>query len=265
MQSAEVQVWRACLRPAPPRRERLWSWLSSDERERAGRYHFAKDRDAFIAARGTLRALLGAYLRQSPEAVGLVCGAHGKPAAREGGIQFNVSHSGDCALFAFSQSGDVGVDIESQERAAPLDVAKDYFSPTEWEKLLSLPLGDQPLAFYQCWTRKEALLKALGTGLAAPLDEFAVAFGPDEAPRLLHGPACFGQVSRWSLANVAAGPGYVAALALRHDEDDHHVRTVMENGGRVNPTEGLKPVTLPLAGTTLFADSLVSVMLAEVN
>ncbi|WP_341367379.1 4'-phosphopantetheinyl transferase superfamily protein [Yoonia sp. BS5-3] len=197
----------------------LWSFpldkpdagsLSADEQARANRFVFARDRDRYVAGRARLRAILSQYLDQPAADIRFGYGSHGRPGVD--GIAFNLSHTGDQALLAVAQDVVLGVDIEA---IAPIEmaVAKAHFAPEELRALLALPEPGQVPAFYRCWTRKEAYLKAMGTGLATDLSSFTVTLGPNEDPKLL---TCApGDAAAWQLFDVAPAPGIAGALAVR--------------------------------------------------
>lgn len=193
--------------------------MTAEEQHRANRFHFDKDRFHFIAARGVLRWLLGHYLAISPPAVQFAYGKNGKPELDEMGgeygrsLQFNLSHSGTMGLAAFTHGRAVGVDIEE---IRPLsdgpDIAKHYFS--EWENRIffSLPEADYPQAFFNCWTRKEAFIKAIGDGLTYPLDKFDVTLTPNEPARLLRIEGSEAKAKQWQLLDLQPEAGYAAAV-----------------------------------------------------
>lgn len=212
----EVHVWRCALDPPAAELEQLRALLSPEEAARAARFHFEADRRAFVAARGYLRRLLGGYLGQSPASVELRCGSHGKPEVAGTAVGFNLSHSGGAALFAFAREADVGVDLE-RHRAdlAQLEIAEHFFSPAEVAALRSVPESGRQEAFFDCWTRKEAFIKALGEGLSHPLDSFDVALLPGEPARLLATRPDPEEASRWTLRSLDVGRGWSAALAVR--------------------------------------------------
>lgn len=182
--------------------------LSAPERERAGRFRFERDRRRFIVARARLRELLGARLGVPPAAVELACGSNGKPAlARRGAHahwRFNVSHCDDVAVYAFSRSREVGIDVEAIRPLPAADaIAAQFFSPRESAAYRAAAPRDRPLAFFRCWTRKEAFLKALGVGLSVRLDELDVS-------------ECrLGENGAWRLDSFSPLPGFIAALASR--------------------------------------------------
>jgi 4'-phosphopantetheinyl transferase len=213
--SDEVHVWRVSLDLPSAHLDRLRQTLAADERERADRFVFPKDRNHFVAARGALRAILGRYLGEAPGSLRFTYNVHGKPALdREpGGLRFNVSHSHGLAVIAVTHGRDVGVDVEHiQPDRADEQIARRFFSPREVAALLALPEDQQPEAFFTCWTRKEAFVKARGEGLSIPLDQFDVSLAPGEPATLLR--ANGDQVSRWSLHALDPGPDFAAALAV---------------------------------------------------
>jgi 4'-phosphopantetheinyl transferase len=214
LSSREVDVWAVGLESSEHCADALAATLSADERERADRFHFDRDRWRFICGRGVLRQVLGAYLHVRPVDIAFGYGAYGKPALSgrgEGLLKFNVSHSHELALVAV---GDVemGVDVEAIRPMADADdIASRFFSPREVAELQALPLTLRDAAFFACWTRKEAYLKALGSGLARPLDGFTVTLAPDTAIDLVvHGDAR--ETARWSIHELSPLAGYDAAL-----------------------------------------------------
>jgi len=216
--SDEVHLWRASLDVAAERVTLLERTLSPDERARAARYRFARDRVRYVVARGTLRAILGRYLDLDPAGLRFVYGPQGKPAlAPEHGreLSFNLSHAGDIALCAVTRDRRVGVDVEQVvPDVAGSTVAEHTFSPRDVATLRALPLHEQTAAFFRCWTRKEAYVKALGAGFSLDLTSFDVSLAPGEPPALLATRPDPTEAARWSFHDVDAGPGYVAALAV---------------------------------------------------
>jgi len=222
----DIHLWHASLDVAATARvTRLERTLSPDERERAARYRFARDRARYIGARGILRTILGRYLDLDPAGLHFVYGPQGKPAlapehgADEDTLSFNLSHAGDIALYAVTRGRRVGVDVEQVVRnVAGSTVPEHTFSPHEVTTLRALPLDEQTAAFFRCWTRKEAYVKALGAGFSLDLTSFDVSLAPGEPPALLATRPDPTEAARWSLHDVEVGPGYVAALAVEgHD------------------------------------------------
>src|SRR5271155_2883728 len=156
-----VDLWTVGLRPDPAAQTGLEKLLSPAELERSNRFYFNKDRQAFVAAHGALRTILATYLGCGAADIDFTKGANGKPAVA--GIQFNLSHSADLGVVAVTQGREVGVDVELVDpQRANMDVARRFFSPSEVAVLQALPTAQQTAAFFNCWTRKEAYLKAIG-------------------------------------------------------------------------------------------------------
>jgi 4'-phosphopantetheinyl transferase len=219
----ELQVWSAFLEPERWSISSLQRTLSRDEMDRAEKYRFAADRDQFIATRSLLRIVLGRYLGTPPEQLEFCYSAYGKPSlpVELGGtsLEFSVSHSSSRVLFAVTRGRQVGIDIE---RIRPLPEAQAlverYFSSAEQSAFRALPREQQLLAFFRCWTRKEAYIKAKGQGLSLGLDRFVVSLAPGKLARLLCVDGDQQEASRWSLRELSPGPGYVATLAVEgHD------------------------------------------------
>lgn len=214
----EVHVWRARLARDPAEVERLLKVLAPDERERADRFHFRRDHNRFVVARAALRQILSGYLRVTPGRVRFTYSPYGKPglAGEPCDLKFNVSHSNEVALYAFARGCEVGLDVEFvREDFAGMDIAEQFFSAREVAMLGRLPPDARPRAFFNCWTRKEAYIKARGEGLSHPLDRFAVSLAPGEAAAIISTDDDPLEVSRWWLRELWPAPGYVAALALR--------------------------------------------------
>jgi 4'-phosphopantetheinyl transferase len=212
----ELQVWRASLEPEPHSVAYLERLLAEDERKRAEKFHFERDRRRFVVGRGILRTLLGGYLGEDPRALRFRYGERGKPGV-PGGPFFNISHSGPLMLLAFSPSTPVGIDVElSQPHLADERVAEHFFSPAEVASLRSLPPERQAHAFLACWTRKEAFIKARGDGLSLALDSFDVSFGPERPCELLRTGWSTDEAKHWRLADLSDPAGtYIAAVAAR--------------------------------------------------
>jgi 4'-phosphopantetheinyl transferase len=213
LSSDETHLWRAPLTVPPGVLERRRRTLSEEERERADRYHLARDRDHFIAARGGLRELLGLYLQLPPAQVSFTYGAHGKPALLGGHLQFSVSHAHELALFALTERRPVGVDLEWMRVDLELEeMAERFFSLNERRTIRSLPAAERPAAFFACWTRKEAYVKAVGIGLSLPLDRFDVACAPTEPAALRWTDGDPDGPQRWAMHALHPGRGYIGAL-----------------------------------------------------
>jgi len=215
----EVHVWRAGLDWPTSSITKLKEILSSDERARAERFHFEIDHRRHVVGRGVLRLVLARCLGASPHALRFDHGARGKPslaaAFAPARLQFNVSHSGELVLVALTIGRMVGVDVEHIRHDLEVEaIAQRFFSARENSALATLASPARRDAFYACWTRKEAYIKAVGDGLALPLDQFDVAFLPGEPARLVATRPNGAEAGRWSLRDLDAGHGYRAALAV---------------------------------------------------
>jgi len=216
----EVQVWRVDLeavRAEEPRWQRL---LSSDESMRAARFHFPVDRQSFVAARALLRTILAGYLTADPKGLSFSYSKKEKPSLgpdqADSGVTFNVSHSGGIALLAFARRREIGIDVEQVRRDFDVEaIAKRFFSTQEQEQLVVLPKEKRFEAFFRCWTRKEAYIKATGDGLSLPLDQFDVSIVEDDSDALLCTRQDNSEAALWHLRDIPAGAGYVAALCVR--------------------------------------------------
>lgn len=197
----------------------LWQFLVPGEQARAERFIFPKDRTHFVVARGLLRVLLGRYLQRYPQHLYFDYGPHGKPELApdtgDGSLHFNVSHSHGLALYAITRQRDIGVDVEHVRPGfAEEHIAERFFSPREVAVLRALPVALQSTAFFACWTRKEAFIKARGDGLSLPLDQFDVAFAPGKPAALLYTAWDSHEAARWTLRDLAPGVGYMGAVAV---------------------------------------------------
>ena len=209
----EIHVWHASLDRADEVICELEPLLAPEEKARADRFHFVRDRNRFVVARGRLRELLGAYLRQAPASLEFTYAQHGKPSLAgdnlTSGLSFNLSHSGDMVVYAIARERNLGIDVEyMRSDAASEGIAQRYFSAREVDDLQSLPVQGRVEGFFNCWTRKEAYLKATGMGLQIALDSFAVNLLPGQPAQFLSGVE-----AKWQLAAHRPAEGYAAALA----------------------------------------------------
>jgi len=210
----EVHVWIADLDSyLPDNFERL---LSIDEVQRAHRFHFAKHRNHFVIARGLLRKLLAAYLACNPVELKFEYAAKGKPSvAAAHAIKFNLAHSHGQAAYAFSRNRELGIDIElMRQDFGGEDIARRFFSTHEVQCLETVAKDLAGQAFFNCWTRKEAYIKAIGEGLSMPLEAFDVSLAPGEPAALLQNRLNEREVERWSMQSLTAPDGYAAALVV---------------------------------------------------
>lgn len=214
----QVHVWAARLGVPADRRLHLEASLSENERVRAARYKLEDPARRFVVARGVLRELLGVYLSVPASKIELVAGEHGKPALRDGAerqLEFNVTHSGDLALYAFTRGARVGVDVEELRPMANLSaLAGRVLSEAERVSFDRINPAEQRDAFFSTWTRKEAFVKARGSGIAAQLDKFEVSVGRTAPARLLRVEGDEAAPSQWSLAHLEPAEGFVGAVAV---------------------------------------------------
>ena len=219
--NAHVHVWYAWLDRTPEETRQLSETLSIEEQERADRFRFQQDHDRFIVRRGILRAILSRYLGNEPARVQFKTSPYGKLALSNplppvdtgraanaalnqfSSLCFNLSHSQGVALYAIAPGREVGIDVEIiRPNFDYLAVARRFFSPHEQAALGALPPAQQARAFFACWTRKEAYIKAHGEGLSLPLEQFDVSLAPGEGARLLatrHDPD---DIHRWEMCNL---------------------------------------------------------------
>ena len=186
--------------------------LDAEEQCRAERFLYDHHRESFIAAHCGMRRLLGTVLGCDAGALSMLVDANGKPHLDGHSLRFNLSHSGDWAALAISQDGEVGMDIEmirSVERGLP----EHYFSIHEQRALSALTGKEWSDGFFRCWTRKEALLKAVGTGLSLPLDSFSVTIDSNLPALLVESSLRQLQSRDWSMLHVGCIPGYMGAMA----------------------------------------------------
>ncbi|MGH9754755.1 MAG: 4'-phosphopantetheinyl transferase superfamily protein [Blastocatellia bacterium] len=217
----DAHVWRAALDQPAEMIAKLTPLLSRDEYQRAERFHRPTDRWRFIAGRGILRKIISAYLALAPDEVQFVYNEYGKPFIstdqNRGALSFNLSHSNDIALYAVTRRRRVGIDVEHmREDFATIDVTERFFSKDEAEALKAVPMDQRTKAFFNCWSRKEAYIKAIGMGVSYPLDGFTVSLAPNVAPALLKVDADAAEAARWNMYELDAGEGYAAALIVEN-------------------------------------------------
>lgn len=216
-QAGEIHVWRVDLDQPDEVVQRFRSTLEDDEVHRADRFHFERDRRAFTVSRGFLRHVLGRYLTARPEDLRFAYGPYGKPALndehKQSSLRFNMSHSRGVGLVAVTDTKELGVDVEYiRPDFASEAIARRFFSSREVSAFNALSNELRVAAFFRCWTRKEAYIKAIGLGLSQPLDGFDVTLAPEAPPALLRTDE--GDASRWSLSDIDVGSDYAAALVV---------------------------------------------------
>jgi 4'-phosphopantetheinyl transferase len=214
-----IHIWALPLDFAPNELADCSRVLNAEEKERAARFHFQVHRNRFVAGRGSLRLILSRYLQIEPVEIEFCYSPQGKPflarASDAAPLHFNLAHSDELALLAFARSGSVGVDVE---RIRPLrdaaQLVERFFSRRESELFQKLPDDQKPAAFFNLWTRKEALLKGTGEGIAHSLNRIEVSFLPGESAAVLPGSA-MPQIAEWTLNDLRPAVGFAAALAAR--------------------------------------------------
>ena len=219
----EIQVWTQSLSRTAEEVDFFRGLLSPDELERAGRFRFDENRREYIVARGTLRSLLAAYLCRPARDLTFVYSEYGRPSlmaeSSAGTLNFNIAHSGNLVLLAFAYGRRVGIDVERVRRNfVTSEIAERFFSAAEREALRQLPEEERHEAFFRCWTRKEAFIKALGEGLSHPLHQFDVTLTPAAPAQLLATRPDASEVKRWMLWDIPLPGDYLAALAAESEQ-----------------------------------------------
>ena len=211
-----IVVWVINLTQSPFTLQRLRHVLSPEERARADRFVRENSQSQFTVAHGALRHILGTTLGADPHTLHFTEQSYGKPSLPGNPLRFNLSHAGNLALLAVGYGRELGVDIEPI-RSLPdaRNLAQRFFSPAENANLRKVGPTNLPRAFFECWTRKEAFIKAIGQGLSYPLHNFDVTFYPDPQARITTAPE---HHDHWSLHNLAPAPDYCGALVVEHTQ-----------------------------------------------
>jgi 4'-phosphopantetheinyl transferase len=211
-----VHLWQRRLDASAAEVDAYCRLLSSEEQERALRFRVERPRKEFVLTRGTLRTLLAQYLGITPQEVHFRYAVRGKPALEgESGLCFNVSHTDGLALMAFVMRRTIGIDVENLVRAVYAQrLAERFFSERERQALRPLRGDELQAAFFRCWTRKEAYIKAKGDGLSLALHEFDVSIAEQDRDALLATRLDPTEAARWTVCDVPMGTGYVAAVAV---------------------------------------------------
>ncbi len=216
----DIHVWAAPLCVDSAVLEHFRTTLSPEEKDRAERFKFEKHRNRFIAGRGALRDVIGHYLNTKPADLRFSYSANGKPGLlinpTPGDFHFNLAHSDDLALIAVTRIGMLGVDVECIRPVKEMDqLVARFFSPRENALFEKLPPDEKPSAFFNLWTRKEALLKATGEGITRSLSLVEVSFLPGEPARLLAISGDTVKAAEWKLEDFSPAPGFVGAVAIK--------------------------------------------------
>ncbi len=221
LEGSDIHLWWSKFAAESAGDDKFWALLSGAEHERADRFRFAVHRKRFVICRGMLRKLLSAYKGIPPDSLQFSYNRYGKPelqtpVAAEP-LHFNVSHSDQTIVIALTRAAPLGVDVEYMRRKTDYrNIAKRFFATAEWEDLCNVPQALRRRAFYNCWTRKEAYIKALGSGLSTSLNSFVVTLRPEHAPRVVLVDGDPRQAKDWSLYHFNPDPDTVGALAIKH-------------------------------------------------
>ena len=215
----EIHVWAASLNVPDTALQNFSATLSPDELERANRFKFSKYRNRYISGRGALRVILAKYLGRDAPELQFHYLENGKPILAEdlarAGIHFNLAHTGDLALVGVTRIGRLGVDVESVRPIKNVDeLVARFFSPRENVLFQKLPDGQKPEAFFNLWTRKEAMLKATGEGITRSLSLVEVSFLPGEPAQLLAIAGDSAARERWFLKEFIPAKDFTAAVAV---------------------------------------------------
>lgn len=210
-----ADVWRVRLVSFAPNEDAL----SPDEREHAAKFHFDIDRNRYVVSHASLRETLARYLRTGPKELKFSVNEYGKPFLHEHDLEFNLSHSGEYALIAVTRGRRIGVDVEQIRAGVEIEsLARRNFSRWEVSELMALPPERRIIAFHDCWTRKEAYIKAQGLGLSLPLDGFDVSL--DEPARLRATRPDANEAAQWTMQSMEVDSGYASAVAVRGSDLD---------------------------------------------
>ncbi len=213
----DVHIWILRTRASDVVAAKFELFLAPDEKKRAERFRLCHLHRSFIVTRGFLRCLLGRYLDRHPASLRFNYGSKGKPAlAPSDGIEFNATHSGGLAVFAVTLNCQIGIDLEQIRPVTETQhIADSFFCSEEAAEIRSFPPNERQRAFFCCWTRKEAYIKATGDGLSAPLNDFRVALQPYESVRFIHLSHDTSAAEAWTLHDLCLAPNYAAAMAYR--------------------------------------------------
>ncbi len=217
LDGASIHLWYAGLQDCKAWLPDFSSLLSTDENERRMRFRFEPDRQDFAFARGMLRSVLAEYLKSDPRDLSFGYTEHRKPflSTPESELRFNLSHTQGAVLLGVCRGREIGVDIEKvREDLNPLEISTRFFSAAEQQGLKELPEAEQRPAFFRCWTRKEAFLKARGHGLSHPLELFDVSIGADDSEVALVTRPHAEDARQWRILATPAPEGYAAAVAV---------------------------------------------------
>lgn len=214
----EIHLWRVDLDSNTIGNSPKEDLLSDDEIARARKFRFNRDRDRFVRARAALKCILARYVAYPASKISFFYQANGRPelvaAQNNIGLNFNLSHAKDFAIIGVSLGRRIGVDVECYRTLEFLEIARRYFSPSEYRQLSALPLNEHQKHFFACWSRKEAFLKALGEGIGVLLPRVSVSVAQFESPKLIEFEGDSNAPLHWCLTDIHVSEGYAAALAF---------------------------------------------------
>ena len=205
----EIHVWSVALNLERNRVDEFSQFLTTQERQRAAKFINPLHGDRWIVARGYLRQILSQYLDLTPAQIVFTYTQQGKPEVEGSPIQFNLSHSGDRAVYGISASA-IGIDLEYIHPLPAADLVDRFFSPAEQAIFHNLPIDIQQAAFFHAWVQKEAYLKACGTGLSTPLDQIEVSIDPRTPAAIVSAPT--GHI--WQIQKLDISPEYAGAIVI---------------------------------------------------
>lgn len=215
----EIHVWHFDF-TAAHKTDIYWHCLAKDEKDRAKRFYFEKDYNAYLLSRGILRSILAQYTGISPQAISLKYTLYGKPfldpLQNSTGLYFNISHTHHCILYALTRNIEIGIDVEYLK--SYLDyrgIAKSFFSNYEYQGLIETHHEQQRVLFYKIWTCKEAFIKAIGLGLSYSLADFDVDVQENQPAKMLNIKNAPDEAKQWKLCSFSPADGYIAAIATK--------------------------------------------------
>lgn len=213
----EVHIYKTKLNKPEAEIKKLQQLLSEDELQRSQRYKLKHLTDNYIVARGILRKVLGSYLDLSPSSLKISYKDKGKPFLEGSDLKFNLSHSNDIAVYAFTLTDEVGIDVEQvREVSDALQIARRFFSLDEYITLKEIDEVNTNLTFFNCWTRKESFIKAIGEGLSYPLEYFSVTLKPGDLPGMTWIRNKDLEANQWSMHNIEIESNYVSSLSIKN-------------------------------------------------
>ncbi|MDE5123255.1 MAG: 4'-phosphopantetheinyl transferase superfamily protein [Trichodesmium sp. St19_bin1] len=210
-----VHIWSTNLKLSSDKIEELSTILSPDEKNRANKFYFEKDKNRFIIARGTLRTILSRYLNIEPKKLQFTYSDRGKPYLKNTSILFNLSHSQDLALYGITKVNLIGIDLEYIRPMNDAEnLAKRFFALQEYNLIRQLPPQKQQETFLKIWTCKEAYLKAKGDGLGGSLEKVEICLTPEKPVEFFSINGDIEEASHWYLYQFIPQPNYIAAVVV---------------------------------------------------